>query len=358
MRALLQWDFTEPPDAKHLQLLVKVAEREPWALEHGLLAGKCAALAARALTLRDHDIHHLSVAGLLHDVGKLAVPAEFLQKPGPLTPEELAVIRRHPTQSARIARALRLPETTVTAIWHHHERVDGRGYPFAKRGDAIPVEGQIVALSELVSAFLTPRRYRSALSPAHACARLEAMAGQYLSAELVRAFLSRFPQLFGVHSPSTLASWTQPLPIEALVSGEEATVWQATTVFLTRLLWDAERLFGRGFCHTLTRQLSHWFALRDVPLQFQGLRLTSSRPWWQTLSDLVRLCRLLFGTLLATLSYLLGASFVTHWLEGLRQELPEPLNTVGTRYGLWIWQTPPDTWEAAVSDHDLIVSDR
>jgi len=69
---LAQWDWSEPPDPTHWQWLSQVAEREPWAIEHGLVAAKCVALLARALTLPDETVKALSLAGLLHDVGKTA----------------------------------------------------------------------------------------------------------------------------------------------------------------------------------------------------------------------------------------------------------------------------------------------
>ena len=346
---LAQWDWSEPPDPTHWQWLSQVAEREPWAIEHGLLAAKCVALLARALTLPDETVKALSLAGLLHDVGKVALPPAFLRsKTAPLSGNEFARLREHPEVGARIAQSLGLPEMVVTAIWHHHERWDGKGYPFGKAGTDIPLEGRIVALGELTSSLLTPRHYRSALSPAQAIARLEGMAGKQLDGELVRAFLPRFPQLFGFYALSALRERHQPASIEALTFGEEMQVWRATTMFFRQLLRDAERLFGKGFCYSLSSHLDHWFALHDIPLQVQGLRLKSTGAWWQSLSDLVRSCRLLFSLIVNALGYLLGATFVTDWLENLRRSLPEPLDAIGIRYGLWVWHEPPAEAEVMV----------
>ncbi len=350
MNALwLQWDWSEPPDPTHWRLLSQVAEREPWAIEHGLLAAKCMGLTARALTLSEGDVKALSLAGFLHDVGKIVLPPAFLHnKTAPLSAAEFTLVQTHPSEGARLARSLNLPHATVIAILLHHERSDGRGYPFGKGGQEIPIEGHIAILGELVSSFLTPRLYRPALSPAQAIARLRVMSGDLLDREVVRAFLSRFPQLFGLHSLSALEGSQRPVPIEALAFGEERQVWQAMTMFLLQLLADAERLLGEGFSCSLARHLDHWCALHDVPLQIQRQQLKSLRPWWQTLGDLLRTCRLLLGLIFNTLSYLLGASFVSDWMQNIRRTLPEPLDTVGLRYGLWVWTEPTDESEVVV----------
>ena len=346
---LRQWDWSEPPDLQHWQLLCQVAEREPWGIEHGLVAAKCVALLARALALPEETVKTLSLAGLLHDVGKISLPPAFLHaKTASLSESERIRLREHPEAGARIAQSLGLPEMVVTAILHHHERWDGKGYPFGKAGTDIPLEGRIVALGELTSSLLTPRFYRPALSPAQAIIRLEQMAGKELDGELVGAFLPRFPQLFGVGALSTLQNWHQPVSVAAIAFGEERKVWQATTMFFRQLLWDAERLLGKGFCYSLSSHLDHWCALHEVPLQVRHGQLKATGAWWQSLSDLVRTCRLLLSLIVNALSYLLGATFVKDWLENLRHALPEPLDAVGIRYGLWVWHEPPAEAEVKV----------
>lgn len=334
----LRWDWSQPPDPSHFKLVATVAERELWAIEHGLLVARCAALTAQGLKLPDAQVEQVSIAGLLHDVGKIAVEPAILQKPSSLSPEEFELVKRHPSVGARIAKALKLPEGSVTAIWHHHERVDRKGYPFGKGISDIPLEGRIVAIGELFSAFLTPRWYRPALSPAQALARIRDAAGESVDAELVRAFLGRVPNLFGIASRSTIERWTKPLPLEALVRGEEALVWQATNAFVSQALWEAERLFGQRVCQTLTEQLNAWFNQQKLPLHFRGLRLVSRLRWWQSLSDEVRYCRLLMALLCSFWGYLLGEPVMVEWLEGIRQALPERLEATGQRYGLWLWK--------------------
>lgn len=345
----LRWDWSEPPDPKHWKLLSTLAEREPFAVEHGLLAAKCVALTAQALTLPDEQVAQLSVAGLLHDVGKITLPPSLLQKPSRLSDEEFALVKRHPSVGARIAQAIRLPDETVTAIWHHHERMDGQGYPFGKRGDEIPLSGKIAAIGELFSSFLTPRHYRSALNPAQAIARLREKSGTHLDAEAVKAFLDRAPQLFGEVSLSALERWTHPVTPEAFPMEEEASVWQAINAFVSQLLWEAEQVFGQTFCQNFTAQLNHWFTCEQLPLRFQGLRLVSQRQWWHSLGEGIVAYRLLLGVLSSSLGHLLGVTLLTNWLETVRRSLPEQLDAVGLRYGLWFWRNNLTAMETAVN---------
>ncbi len=343
----LRWDWGEPPDPKHWQLLSTLADREPFAIEHGLMAAKCVALTAQALTLPDEQISSLSIAGLLHDVGKITLPPFLLRKPSRLSDEEFELVKRHPSAGAQIAQAIRLPEEAVKAIWHHHERMDGKGYPFGKRGDEIPLSGRVVAVGELFSSFLTPRHYRSALSPARAVARLWEKNGEHLDAEVVKAFLDLAPQFFGAASLSVLERWTKPFEPEIWLE-EERAVWKATNTFVSQLFWEAERLFGQPFCQNFTKQLNEWFACQKLPLFFQGLRLVSLRRWWQSLGEGINACRLLLGVLSSYLGHILGKELLTDWLETVRRSLPEQLDAVGMRYGLWLWRGNLTETEMAV----------
>jgi len=345
---LAQWDWSEPPDPTHWQWLSQVAEREPWAIEHGLLAAKCVALLARALTLPDETVKALSLAGLLtmsEGSASACFPAQQNGAPfgkricPPAGTSRSGRSHRPIPRLARNGRDSDLAPPRALGM--------ARVIPSAKRARTSHWKGAS-ALCELTSSLLTPRHYRSALSPAQAIARLEGMAGKQLDGELVRAFLPRFPQLFGFYALSALRERHQPASIEALTFGEEMQVWRATTMFFRQLLRDAERLFGKGFCYSLASHLDHWFALHDIPLQVQGLRLKSTGAWWQSLSDLVRSCRLLFSLIVNALGYLLGATFVTDWLENLRRSLPEPLDAIGIRYGLWVWHEPPAEAEVMV----------
>lgn len=333
-----RWDWGEPPDPKFWQLLSTVAKQEKWAIEHGLLAAKIAGLTARALTLPEKQVERISVAGLLHDVGKLTLPASLLQKPKPLTEDEYAQVQRHPSNGARITAALHLTQEVIEAIRHHHERMDGKGYPFGKKGEETPLEGRIVAIAEVISAMLTPRWYRPPLSPAHAIERVQSLAGNALDPELVKAACFQLPKLFGFSSFSSLALCNKPIPLERLVREEEAMLWRTVYIFVHELLAEMERLMGRQFCQSFVEWLNEWLSRQNIPIRFKGLNLVSRHRWWQTLGDLTLFARTLVGATHATLSHLVGSSFIADWLDGVRSQLPEQVDKVGLRYGLWVWR--------------------
>ena len=128
-------------------------------------------------------------AGLLHDLGKIAVPERILRKPGPLTDEEWNVMRRHPLTGAQIVAPLEFFADGALVVRHHHERHDGSGYPDGLAGDAIPVGSRIVAIADVYDALTSNRPYRAALTGCQARERLTAEADRTLDGRLVAIFL-------------------------------------------------------------------------------------------------------------------------------------------------------------------------
>lgn len=127
-------------------------------------------------------------AALLHDVGKLAVPDEILQKPGSLSAEEMTVVRAHPAIGAKIAS--RIPEVAAAApiIAHHHEHVDGSGYPDGLVGEAIPLISRIILVSDAVDAMTTHRAHRTVVSLQEAIQELHRCSGRQFDKRVVDAF--------------------------------------------------------------------------------------------------------------------------------------------------------------------------
>jgi HD-GYP domain-containing protein (c-di-GMP phosphodiesterase class II) len=132
-------------------------------------------------------------AGRLHDLGKIGVPESVLGKSGPLTSEEWAVMRRHPLTGAQILAPLEFFGEGVLIVRHHHERVDGSGYPDGLRGAAIPLGSRIVAVADVYDALTSDRPYRRRLSHALALERLHGEAGRTLDGELVVLFAETYP---------------------------------------------------------------------------------------------------------------------------------------------------------------------
>jgi len=106
----------------------------------------------------------LYIAGILHDIGKIGVPESILNKPTGLTPEEYALIKRHPVDGVAILKDLPELEESLKGIRHHHERVDGEGYPDGLKGDDIPLIASIIAVADSFDAMTTQRPYRTPFS--------------------------------------------------------------------------------------------------------------------------------------------------------------------------------------------------
>ncbi len=130
----------------------------------------------------------MRLAGLLHDVGKIGVADAILQKPGSLAPEELSAMTEHVEIGHAILLAAELP---IEAHWvlHHHERIDGRGYPTGLSGASIPVESRIIAVADAFEAMTGTRPYREAVSVEEAIVELQANAGTQFDSRCVDALV-------------------------------------------------------------------------------------------------------------------------------------------------------------------------
>ena len=173
-----------------LTRLARVAEfRDEEAGGHVWRVAGGAGLLARELGLDETWSLLLVRAARLHDVGKIAIPDGILMKPGPLTPEELAVVRTHPVVGHRLLDGGRSPVMRMAAriALTHHERWDGAGYPHGLAGEAIPLEGRIVAAMDAFDVMTYDRRHQSAVDPHEALAELERQAGGQFDPQVVVA---------------------------------------------------------------------------------------------------------------------------------------------------------------------------
>jgi putative nucleotidyltransferase with HDIG domain len=156
---------------------------------HSERVGASSRRLAITLGLLPAEVEVIARAGLLHDIGKIGIPEAVLRKTGPLSPEEWEVMRRHPEIGAQIVAPFEFFTAGAVVIRHHHERVDGSGYPDRLAGAAIPLGARIVAVADVYDALTSDRPYRSALTSDAARAHLEAQAGRGLDEEIVGAFL-------------------------------------------------------------------------------------------------------------------------------------------------------------------------
>jgi response regulator RpfG family c-di-GMP phosphodiesterase len=144
---------------------------------------------ARGLSLPDPEIRRIVQAGVMHDVGKIGVRYDMLNKPGKLTPEEVAVFRRHPEKGKRILEPVPCLHGLIDGCWCHHEWYDGGGYPRGLSGQNIPIVGRIVAIADAYDAMTSDRAYRRALAHDVAIGEIERCAGTQFDPELSDAFV-------------------------------------------------------------------------------------------------------------------------------------------------------------------------
>jgi response regulator RpfG family c-di-GMP phosphodiesterase len=144
---------------------------------------------ARGLTLPDVEIRRVVQAGVMHDVGKIGVRYDMLNKPGKLTPEEIAVFRQHPEKGKRILEPVPCLHGLVDGCWCHHEWFDGGGYPRGLMGHNIPLVGRIVSIADAYDAMTSDRAYRRALTHEVAVGEIERCAGTQFDPELSDAFV-------------------------------------------------------------------------------------------------------------------------------------------------------------------------
>jgi putative two-component system response regulator len=187
---ILPVDELESAEALYLALGRIVEARD--ARTHGhceRLAGYATALGV-SCDLEGADLVALYRGAFLHDIGKIAIPDRVLLKPSRLTRREYALIKTHPVIGDELCRTVRSLAAVRGIVRHHHERLDGRGYPDGLAGDKIPLLAQIVTIVDVYDALTTKRPYRRAMSSAAAFAtmRAEASQGAY-SAELVERFV-------------------------------------------------------------------------------------------------------------------------------------------------------------------------
>ena len=144
---------------------------------------------ARGLTLPNAEIRRIVQAGVMHDVGKIGVRYDMLNKPGKLTPEEVAVFRQHPEKGKRILDPVPCLHGLIDGCWCHHEWFDGGGYPRGLSGQSIPLVGRIVAIADAYDAMTSDRAYRRALPHEVAIGEIERCAGTQFDPELAEAFV-------------------------------------------------------------------------------------------------------------------------------------------------------------------------
>ncbi len=166
-----------------------VDERDAYTGRHSYVVAELSARVAGLLGLDAEEVELVRLAGSLHDLGKLAIPEEILRKPGVLSDAELLVLRRHPQIGYRMLRSLGV-EPVSTWVLHHHERWDGRGYPYGLGGEDIPLGSRILFVADAYDAMTSGRIYRDRVPHEDAVAELERCAGSQFDPQVVAVFVS------------------------------------------------------------------------------------------------------------------------------------------------------------------------
>jgi putative nucleotidyltransferase with HDIG domain len=167
-----------------------MTSRDGFTYQHAQRVQRYAAALAVEACISDHRmLAAINAAALLHDIGKLGIPDRLLQKPGPLTPGEYALVKQHATLGADILSAMAFPGPLATIVRHHHENWDGTGYPDGLRGEAIPIGARVLAIVDCYDALTSDRPYRRSLPHDRAAAMIVERRGTMYEPAIADAFL-------------------------------------------------------------------------------------------------------------------------------------------------------------------------
>lgn len=172
-------------------LATTLEARDPYTHGHSRRVGAYACWIAEELGYSQLDLDLLRQGGILHDIGKIALREEVLNKPGRLTAEEYEHIKIHPVVGYNILKQVPELEPLLPIVLSHHERIDGRGYPHSVPGGGIPLNARITAIADTFDAITSSRPYRDAMPLEKAIAILESVKGSQLDAELVDIFVAK-----------------------------------------------------------------------------------------------------------------------------------------------------------------------
>ncbi|MFF7447276.1 MULTISPECIES: HD domain-containing phosphohydrolase [unclassified Streptomyces] len=210
--AFAQYHREQAAHQATIRALVQAVDiKDEYTRGHSERVGQASMMIARELGMDEGRIEVLRFAGILHDVGKLGVPTRLLRKDGPLTPEERRVIELHPEYGHEMVRGISFLGEARAAVLHHHERLDGSGYPYGLVGSQIPESARVVAVADAFDAMTSTRSYRRARPVPTALEELQRCAGTQFDPRMVTALVRALGR-HGWHPVVTADEETLPRP--------------------------------------------------------------------------------------------------------------------------------------------------
>jgi HD-GYP domain-containing protein (c-di-GMP phosphodiesterase class II) len=190
----MEHGYREQAIALASTLVSLVDERDAYSGGHGSRVGSYARGISVRLGLHDAQVDHVAMAALLHDIGRIGVPDEVLLKRDRLSEHEFSLVRKHAELGCKTLRRMDDFKGISLLVLHHHERIDGRGYPGGLQGNAIPLGSRIIAVADAFDALTTERPYRKAFSPQAAVDEILASVETQFDSRVVEAFLDSLEQ--------------------------------------------------------------------------------------------------------------------------------------------------------------------
>ena len=173
-------------------MALTVEMRDPYTAGHQRRVTVLAVALAKELALSEAEISGIRVAGIVHDIGKIQIPAEILSKPGRLTELEFSLIKNHPSVGYEILKSVEFPWPVAQIVLQHHERMNGSGYPLGVSGNDILLEARILSVADVVEAMASHRPYRPALGIGQALGEIWKNKGILYDSRVVDACFTLF----------------------------------------------------------------------------------------------------------------------------------------------------------------------
>jgi len=174
-----------------LTSLARIKNKDEYTYLHCIAVSALCISFGEHLRLDDKKIKALGIGGLLHDIGKVRIPIEILNKPGPLSEKEFEIMKQHVMHGDCILRQTgNIEEDSICVTAHHHERLDGTGYPEGLKGDEISPFGQMAAIVDIYDALTSERCYKNPMAPTDALRKLFEWSDNYLNRDLVERFIA------------------------------------------------------------------------------------------------------------------------------------------------------------------------